>query len=418
MLIRRPRSRRSMVVISLATLVAGMIAAGMASIGRDQPVRPGLTIGSARQPWWDGVLPAPASTIAVPTADLPASDANAGSTAGVRPVRPPASAGLDPAKSPPKRPNRSGAGVAPAAKVESSAAVHPADFPDPSITVHAGRYWAFGTQAADRQVQVLSSTDLRTWRLEPDALPRLPVWAEWGWVWAPSVLVRPASFVLFYTTRHAATGLQCISHATSVVVGGPYVDGSTEPLVCQMDRGGSIDPEPFVAGDGSTWLLWKSEGTIGGEPTRLWAQALAHDGQQLVGARSELLATAAPWEEPIIEGPAMVEVDGRFHLLYSANRWETAAYAIGHAVCSTPLGPCRRTGRGPVLSAGESEAGPGSPAPFRTLTGELVVGYHAWPAGAVSYPAGARRLHLGQASVQGDTFTIARGWLQRTTALG
>ena len=35
----------------------------------------------------------------------------------------------------------------------------------------------------------------------------------------------------------------------------------------------------------------------------------------------------------------MIAVDGEYHLFYSANRWDTEAYAVGHAVESV-AGPC------------------------------------------------------------------------------
>ena len=36
----------------------------------------------------------------------------------------------------------------------------------------------------------------------------------------------------------------------------------------------------------------------------------------------------------------MIAVDGEYHLFYSANRWDTEAYAVGHAVCESVAGPC------------------------------------------------------------------------------
>jgi beta-xylosidase len=289
--------------------------------------------------------------------------------------------------------------------------VHPADFPDPFVLRAQGAYWAFATQRGLRQVPTLRSLDLVHWEEEEtDALPRLPRWADFGHVWAPSVLARDRGFVMYYTTRHAATGLQCISRAVSVVVQGPYLDTSEGPLICQHLRGGSIDPDPFVDVDGQPWLLWKSEGTLFGEPTRIWTQRLSADGRSLVGEKSELLSRALPWEEPIIEGPAMAHVDGRYHLFYAGNRWETGDYAIGHALCDTPAGPCRRSTPGPVLSSRDGEAGPGSPAIVTDPSGSLVLAHHAWDSGAIGYPEGARRLHLSTLSFEGDQVVVGPPW--------
>ena len=39
----------------------------------------------------------------------------------------------------------------------------------------------------------------------------------------------------------------------------PFIDRSSEPLIFQHRRGGSIDPSPFVDDDGRAYLLWKSD---------------------------------------------------------------------------------------------------------------------------------------------------------------
>lgn len=353
----------------------------------------------------------PSSAEAPPAAATdPPAPASRGSSSP-RAQRPgPPSAGT--VRRPPPRPNRAsqpGPAPAPDPAAESHAR-YEGDVPDPALLWAGGSYWAFGTQSGLMQIQVLSSADLASWEHRGDALGRLPAWAEWGWAWAPAVLARPGGYVLYYTTRHAATGLQCISRGSSVVPQGPYLDSSTEPLVCQQERGGSIDPQPFVDVDGAVWLLWKSEGTLDGEPTRIWVQRLTADGLRVEGAAVELLATALDWEQPIIEGPAMVHLEGRYHLLYAGNRWETSAYAIGHASCASVTGPCERTGDGPLMESAGPELGPGSPAPIVTATGELVLGYHAWTAPSVGYPEGLRGLHLAGLAAAGDRLVVTRPW--------
>src|SRR5205085_3486370 len=57
-----------------------------------------------------------------------------------------------------------------------SAPVHAGDFPDPFVLVAGERYWAYGTQTGDCNVQVMESGDLRRWVPRGDALPELPGW--------------------------------------------------------------------------------------------------------------------------------------------------------------------------------------------------------------------------------------------------
>ena len=67
--------------------------------------------------------------------------------------------------------------------------------------------------------------------LRGDALPELPSWAGWGHTWAPSVLRRDDTFVMYYTVRYEASGRQAISVATASDPAGPFVDRSAEPLI-------------------------------------------------------------------------------------------------------------------------------------------------------------------------------------------
>ena len=266
-----------------------------------------------------------------------------------------------------------------------------ADFPDPAVLQVGPMTFAFGTNGRFGNVQVLRSTDLRSWERLPDALPDLPAWAAPNFTWAPSVLPRGSSYVLYYTARHRTSGMQCIGRAIGSKPEGPFVDELPQPFVCQMDLRGSIDPQPFVDADGTATLLFKSEGRVG-EPTRIWAQRLAPDGRSLTGPVRELVHTDQTWEEPIVEGPAMVRAEGAYWLLYAGQRWETANYAIGYARCATPLGPCVKDGQGPLLASSATFSGPGSPDVVAGPDGELLLTFHAWTKGREGYPTGARAL--------------------------
>lgn len=353
--------------------------------------------------------PAPEPEAVAPTDERAAVTATSGSA----PAPPPPAPVVN---RPPPGPNR----VAPAPQAAPpppsarSTAVYAEDFPDPYVIRAQGFYWAFSTQRGTTKVPTLRSTDLLHWEWVGDALHALPSWGAFGHNWAPAVLERGSSFVMYYTVRHAPTGLQCISRATSVLVQGPYLDESAAPMICQTARGGSIDPSPFVDDAGQAWLLWKSEGTLQGEPTRIWVQRLRADGLGLTGAPTQLLEREREWEFPIIEGPSMVLVDGRYHLFYSANRWETSHYAVGHAVCASVTGPCRRTSDGPVLATRPGEAGPGGQELVTTPSGDIALVHHAWEPGAIGYAAGgARRLHVTSLRFAGDRVHVGKPWRQR-----
>lgn len=265
------------------------------------------------------------------------------------------------------------------------------DFADPFLLGDDGDIYAYATNTMFMNVPVLAAYGDGTGGLVGDALPELPAWSEPHHVWAPSVTEVGETYVLHYTTRHTASGRQCISVAVADHPAGPYVDDSTEPLVCTLDLGGSIDPSTIVDDDGTIWLLWKSDGNCCGIPTIIFAQPLTADGTGLVGEAVELIRNDLSWERDVVEGPSMIEVDGEYHLFYSANRWDTEAYAVGHAVCETVAGPCVKDAE-PWLSDTEATSGPGGleVVEVEHLGVDLVV-YHGWTGDLVGYDEGGVR---------------------------
>ncbi|MFN2506686.1 MAG: glycoside hydrolase family 43 protein [Acidimicrobiales bacterium] len=286
------------------------------------------------------------------------------------------------------------------ASAASTAPSYPGDFPDPFVLPVHGTYHAYGTQNGSLSVQHMESPDTMDWKDLGNALPVLPLWGEWGRTWAPGVLKRGLHYVLYYTVRQRSSGRQCISTAISLLPQGPFLDLSLRPLICQLDRGGSIDPYPFVDRNGSAYLLWKSDDNALGRPTSLWGRRLTPDGLSLSGSTVRLLDSDQPWEGGVVEGPAMVFAGGTYYLFYSANRWDSAESATGYATCATPLGPCTKvTTSAPWMASHGDAVGPGGPAFFSDDTGRTRIAYHAWSPGRIGYDnGGARSLWIDRIS--------------------
>jgi beta-xylosidase len=274
------------------------------------------------------------------------------------------------------------------------------DFADPFVLRGAGAYYAFATGAQPLHLQVARSRDLAAWTLLGEALPELPAWAlkAPGLTWAPSALARRDRYVLYYTTRDAVSGFQCISRALSSTPEGPYIDDSSQPLVCQVAGSapfcGSIDPSPFLDSDGRPFLLWKSDENSARCRTapRIWAQALTDDGLSLVGPAQTLLAVDQRWEDTIIEAPSMVLYGGRYLLFYSGNHYDSGNYAIGYATCPNLFGLCTKATLGmPYLTSAGSMSGPGGQELFQDGEGAVWMAYHAWTSPKTSYGAGGTR---------------------------
>jgi len=278
------------------------------------------------------------------------------------------------------------------------------DFADPFVLRDGPIYYAYATSTLFSNVQVLKSRDLASWvSVTNEALPARPGWADWPDLWAPAVARQGATWVLYYAVRERSSGLMCLSRALGAHPAGPFRDVTSGPMVCHRRLGGTIDPQPFVDSDGTAWLLYKTEGVPGREPSRIWAQRLRPDGLAVVGDAVPLLAADHAWEAGVVEAPAMVRRGRTYHLFYSGNAWHTDAYAVGHAVCTGVRGPCRKTASGPVLRSGNGVAGPGGQDLFTDDRGHAWIAYHAWHADAVGYPHGTRSLRIDPVRFWGDT---------------
>ncbi|MEU4622059.1 glycoside hydrolase family 43 protein [Actinoplanes sp. NPDC023801] len=273
--------------------------------------------------------------------------------------------------------------------------VYAENFPDPGV-IHAGGTWyAYGTNNATQNVPLLTSPDLVRWTAGGDVLPQLGRWAVEGHTWAPEV-VRTATgrYVLYYTARWAGGDRQCIGAAVADAPDGPFTDASPEPLICQDDEGGSIDASPYLHTDGQLYLYWKNDGNHIGRPTHLYGQRLTPDGLALTGERVRLLTNDKPWQAHVIEAPQMVRHDDRLFLFYSANAFDTDAYAVGYATCATPLGPCTDAAENPILKSSAGAAGPGHSYLVTGADGTTWLLYHAWSPDAIGSTVPGRQLWL------------------------
>jgi beta-xylosidase len=290
--------------------------------------------------------------------------------------------------------------------------VYPEDFPDPQAISVGDEFVVYATNSALGNLPAMRSSDLAHWTVIGDTMPELASWVRPGKTWAPEVLpLAENRYVAYYTADSIAAGRQCIGRAVAAKPEGPFVDESDRPLICQADDGGSIDASPFRDADGTLYLYWKNDGNAVGRDTWIWVQPLSADGLELVGEPTRLIKQNAPWEGRVVEAPFMWRHDGTYYLFYSANAYDSDAYAVGYAICDSPLGPCRKAAENPILSSQGMAAGPGHMC-LVTHHGRTWMLYHAWVADAVGSAVPGRPMWLdevvwtdGRPEVRGPTDT-------------
>ncbi len=298
------------------------------------------------------------------------------------------------------------------AAADNWAPVHSGDFPDPDVMEYGGVYYGFSTQNFASAAQTLNiqesvSTDGVNWsQTSADALPVLPSWAKAGDTWAPSVAFNGSEFVMYYTATEAQSpGDQCIGVAMSSNPLGPYTDTNSQPIVCQhgngwpgptitgnANGGGSIDPDIFTTSTGASYLIWKNDGNRDGLSTTIWSTPLSDSSLlPMTTSTTALLTDDQPWQDGIIEGPEMYEVDVGvpqpvFYLFYSANAEGSGNYAIGWASCPGPASPCTDgTTNNPMLTSGPGMSGPGGPSVFPLPSSQPVMAFAAWQGNTIGY---------------------------------
>lgn len=263
------------------------------------------------------------------------------------------------------------------------------DFPDPDILEVDGTYYAYATNTATLNVQVATSTDLESWEMsDADALPDLPSWVIPGKTWAPEVSRFGDRFVMYPTTTNFDPTFQCIAVATADSPEGPFEVVGEEMLICPAEEGGAIDASTFTDDDGTPYLLWKNDGNCCGFDTWLYLAPLSADGLTLAGEPTRLVKQDQPWEGDLVEAPTLVKRDGTYVLLYSANSYGGAEYAIGYATADAITGPYTK-GEEPLFTTEASDGvyiGPGGQDVVVTPDGEDLLAFHSWY-GGITYRA-------------------------------
>ncbi|MDD7886285.1 glycoside hydrolase family 43 protein [Flavivirga sp. 57AJ16] len=255
-------------------------------------------------------------------------------------------------------------------------------YADPTIYIDGGKYYLTGTggrRGGPSGFSVLESKDLKTWTVPEVANDSVYMiltkgdhtYGERGF-WAPQIYKEDNTYYLSYTANEQTV----LAQSKSVL--GTYrqkeifpIDGSTK----------NIDSYVFKDDDGKFYLYHVrfNKGNY------LW---VAEFDQKKGAIKPETLKKCfdqtEPWEatpnfesSPIMEGPTVIKLRGKYYLFYSANHFKNIDYSVGYAVSDSPYGPWAKQKNSPIIHrsiVGENGSGHGDF--FEGLDGQWYYVYH------------------------------------------
>lgn len=141
---------------------------------------------------------------------------------------------------------------------------------DPSLFFWQGTYYVFSTgfsNSSSSGLDLRSSQDLKTFKLEKPVLSPNPAWVEEKLakvtvLWSPCVLAWDGTIHLYYAASWFGASVACIGHATTPSMDKPFVDDGV-PLFCsnlddRVDPFVAIDPAVILDGAGDPWMIFGS----------------------------------------------------------------------------------------------------------------------------------------------------------------
>lgn len=244
---------------------------------------------------------------------------------------------------------------------------------DPYVLFHEGKYYAYGTGGTVHGdgFTCFTSTDLKTWKREGQALMADDSYGTWGF-WAPEVyyVKDRQKFYMFYSSE------EHICVATSDSPQGPFRQAVKQPIWHEK----SIDTSLFIDDDGTPYLYFVR--FTGGNV--IWVAEMNED---LMSIKENTLVKCIQVEEPwelsqdkpakVAEGPSVLKKGEVYYLIYSANHFESKNYGVGYATSTSPKGPWKKYEGNPILQRTDGLVGTGHGAPFCDKKGNWKYIFHA-----------------------------------------
>lgn len=252
---------------------------------------------------------------------------------------------------------------------------------DPFVLLDNGTYYAYGTHS-EEGIEVYTSDDLETWKLNGLALNKSDVWAD-RWFWAPEVYKVRGKYYMYYSADEHI----CVAVSDSPL--GPFIQDKQEPMITDEK---CIDNSLFIDDNGKPYLFFVRFN----DGNNVWVAELEND---LITIKKETMHpcihVSQSWEEVwprVNEGPYVIKHKGVYYMTYSANSYESPFYGVGCATTSNIMGEWTKYKDNPLLQSPEGLVGVGHNAIFTDKEGKLRIVYHAHKDKHTLHP---RAMHIG-----------------------
>ena len=241
--------------------------------------------------------------------------------------------------------------VLPATQTKQETAAHKIILlADPTIFFNNGMYFLYGTgsnQYADGFISY-TSTDLKTWKgpagkKDGYALKKGDAYGD-AKFWAPQVFKYNNKFYIAYAAN------EHIAIAVSNDPSGPFKQDVIKSLSEETKQ---IDPYVFIDDNGKKYLYYVAVANGG---NRIFVAEMNDDMLTVkTETAKQCIEATDVWENTekdkwsVTEGPTVIKHNDLYYLIYSANHFKHATYAVGYAVSKSPYGPWDKYDGNPVI---------------------------------------------------------------------
>ncbi len=285
---------------------------------------------------------------------------------------------------------------------------------DPYVLNHNGTYYLYATSNFNGYY-CWQSDNLSDWSEPVVCYEATEKSFGNGKFWAPEVYEFDGKFYMYYTADwkiYPEENLR-IGVAVSNSPTGPFEDVfDNKPM---FDFGyGVLDAHILNCKDGK-FLFYSKAGykhfVDGFEESQMFVIELCDDYISVKGEPKLILRPEEEWErkQPEIkqvwnEGGFVVEHDGKYHLMYSANFFTSPYYCIGAAVAKHPMGPYVKYDNNPIMQTSKTISGPGHNSVVKDKNGTYYCVYHAHT--DYNKPSGNRQVYISELNFVNDKICV------------